>query len=77
MISESEARSIAANWHGGQWSSLYAFSSTGTIDEGLIVEIERCFNSTAIKYEYSGQTIIKELNDLLEYVKEHDASNSD
>ncbi len=32
MISDTEARKIASEWHGGQGTALYAFSSTGAID---------------------------------------------
>lgn len=31
-IGESEARHIAQDWHGGQWSALYAFASSGHLD---------------------------------------------
>lgn len=40
LIGEGTARLIASQWHGGQWSALYAFASTGTILEDLIHEIE-------------------------------------
>jgi len=30
---------IASEWHGGQWSALYAYSSTGTVKKGLQREI--------------------------------------
>ena len=32
MITDTEARKIASEWHGGGGSALYAFSSTGAID---------------------------------------------
>lgn len=35
-----EAREIASHWHSGQWSDLYAFASTGTIQSGLEREVE-------------------------------------
>lgn len=35
-------RELASHWHGGQWSALYAFSSSGTIVEGLRAEVEEC-----------------------------------
>jgi hypothetical protein len=35
-----EARHIASEWHSGQWSALYAFSSSGTIQSGLESEVE-------------------------------------
>ena len=39
VIDESEARLIASQWHGGQFSALYAFSSSGTILDALEGEI--------------------------------------
>lgn len=41
MITESEARSIAADWHSGQGSALYAFSSSGHVDTLTELELER------------------------------------
>ena len=34
MITDNEARNIAAQWHGGMGTALYAFASTGAIDTG-------------------------------------------
>lgn len=36
------ARKIASEWHGGQWSPLYALASTGSIVEGITSEISHC-----------------------------------
>lgn len=33
-----ELRQLAGEWHGGQWSALYAFSSSGTVVPGLATE---------------------------------------
>lgn len=74
MISESKARDIASQWHGGQTSSLYAFSSSGTIDEGLESEIEFCMNNSSTISQVPRDAYIKELSDLLEYVRGQDAS---
>lgn len=41
MITESEARAIAADWHSGQGSALYAFSSSGHVDSMTELELER------------------------------------
>lgn len=41
MFTESEARAIAADWHGGQGSALYAFSSSGHVDSSTELEFER------------------------------------
>lgn len=35
---------LAERWHGGQWSPLYAFLSTGTVTEGLSSEILSCMS---------------------------------
>ncbi len=32
-------RETASQYHGGQWSAMYAFASTGTITSGLVSEI--------------------------------------
>lgn len=33
-------RDLAGDWHGGQGSPMYAYSSTGTIVDGLVAEID-------------------------------------
>jgi hypothetical protein len=38
-------RTIASEWHNGQWSSLYAFASSGTVTNGLCPEIRRTYNA--------------------------------
>lgn len=38
--SAAEARAIAADWHSGQWSALYAFASSGTILPELRAEVQ-------------------------------------
>jgi len=65
MISEEKARRIASEWHGGKSSPLYAFSSSGTILDGLDYEIARSLDATTLA------TDMHELSALLEYVKEH------
>ena len=44
MLNESLYREIAGQWHGGQWSALYSFASTGTIQPSLASEIVECFD---------------------------------
>jgi hypothetical protein len=34
--------SLAERWHGGQWSSLYAYLSTATVTVGLASELRSC-----------------------------------
>ena len=45
MEHEHDFRHIASEWHGGQWSALYAFASTGTVTHGLCGEILRCVSA--------------------------------
>lgn len=33
---------LSSRWHGGQWTALYAFLSTGTVQETLSSEIRSC-----------------------------------
>lgn len=47
MITDTQARTIAAQWHGGGGTALYAFASTGAIDtartdHNLTEECWRC-----------------------------------
>lgn len=35
-------RETASQYHGGQWSAMYAFASTGTVLPGLVGEIKQC-----------------------------------
>jgi len=44
FIHSSKAREIAYSWHGGQWSALYAFASSGLIEDlnVLIREVRNC-----------------------------------
>lgn len=37
-----DLRDVASHWHGGQWSALYAFASSGTIVAGLAREANEC-----------------------------------
>lgn len=41
-MDETTARTIAGYWHGGQWSALYAFTSTGHRAEDLQAEVRQC-----------------------------------
>jgi hypothetical protein len=58
-----ELREIASWWHGGQWSALYAFSSSGTITETLDIEIEECLPLAKTEVAES------QLRDLLDFVR--------
>lgn len=52
MITLKTAKAIAAEWHGGQWSALYAFASSGVINAAqephCLSEIENELNSTEL-----------------------------
>lgn len=65
MKNLSKYRQLAGEWHDGQWSALYSFSSTGTITEFLPKEIRDCFplaNSRELKKLQSfHNAILKEL----------------
>jgi len=63
MITTSEARRIASEWHSGQASALYAFASSGSIAPNLAHEINTELAQAVVPGE-----VIKELLALLEYV---------
>ncbi len=64
-MTESQARRIASEWHGGKSSALYAFASSGTILDTLEREIRDDLKEST---EYQSDD---ELSSLLDYVKEH------
>ncbi|GAA5021774.1 hypothetical protein [Actinopolymorpha pittospori] len=42
IINDGQARRLAAEWHGGQWTALYSLASSGHIDrDRLRTEISR------------------------------------
>lgn len=63
MIRKPTARLIASEWHGGQWTNLYSFASTGTVRDmqGLISEIRDCMR-------YANATERKRLHMLTRFV---------
>lgn len=71
-----DVRRVASEWHSGQWSDLYAFTSTGHIASTLDTEVERCLkalNADPALYADAdtGQdpdTLREELGALLTYV---------
>ena len=46
-------RETASQYHGGQWSAMYAFASTGTITSGLVREILEAARPTRGKEYFS------------------------
>lgn len=78
MITESEARAIAADWHGGQASALYAFSSSGHVDSSTELEFERVVSECESRVETGDMTgpdfedpaeLLEQARAALEYVK--------
>ena len=47
-MNESDARDLAYSWHGGMWSPLYAFASSGIVEDrdALLAEIQSSFPGT-------------------------------
>ena len=62
LISEDQARVIAGDWHGGQWTPLYAFSSSGTITSGIEREIISCMDTCM------DDLLVDSLRDLLRFI---------
>ena len=63
---EAEARRVASEWHGGQTSALYAFSSTATVTPELLSEIGEAVE-IASRGDYDERDRV-ELEQLHEYV---------
>ena len=36
VITDAQARKIASDWHGGQWSALYSLASAGYVDRDRV-----------------------------------------
>jgi hypothetical protein len=67
---ERDPRIVASEWHGGQWTALYSFASSGFIRSDLSCEIERCQRELAAhpeRHEDPAQ-LADELAELLAYV---------
>ena len=67
MISRGEAREIAADWHGGQASGLYALSSSGTLTETAEAEVASILRGLASEDDNR-----PELESLAEWIAAHD-----
>jgi hypothetical protein len=63
-IDSLQARVIANAWHGGQWTALYSFASTGHIAAAETPELE-----WEIERLMEGRSRFPELNALLAYVR--------
>lgn len=71
-ITEGEARRIASEWHSGQWSPLYAFSSSGIIEDkgSLLSEVEYCLTITEDTDE------LERLESLAQFVRDSDDTDN-
>lgn len=59
---------VASEWHGGQWTALYAFASTGSIVEGVLAEVEQCIRDIAANpsaYDADESSALDDLHDYL------------
>ena len=62
-------RETASAWHGGQWSPLYAFASSGTVVRGAASEAEHCL------HHYTDDATDEDraaLRALVDYLAEHE-----
>jgi hypothetical protein len=66
-ISHGQARRLASEWHGGQWSALYSLSSTGAID----VEAADREIMASLDLQPEGTDDERDLDALLAYVHSH------
>ena len=79
MITDTKARKIASEWHGGGGTALYAFASTGAIDTAranhdLWQEITDNLNDIANAGRYEdADRHVNELFDLRNYIMHHEA----
>lgn len=64
---------LAERWHGGQFLPLYAFSSTGTIVEGLAGEIRSCVEIAEKRPDDHHPIEISALKEFLVWAEEEEA----
>lgn len=77
LISLVQARLIASEWHGGQWSDLYSFSSTGKFHSeahavGVLIEIAE----SADLVPKEDTHLLKELSDLTDFTAQFAGENA-
>jgi hypothetical protein len=63
-VDEISERYVASLWHGGQFSPLYAFASSGTIIDGLESEIEADLQNSS-----ASATDLAQLRELRDYLR--------
>lgn len=64
VISDGCARTIAAQWHSGQLSPLYALTSSGAIVDGVPAEIDAAVTETTVVDDLSA---LQELSRYADY----------
>lgn len=76
-MTDDEARALAADWHGGQWSPLYALASTGTVVPGAVREVRECIadreHTAHDTYPLDAERDLARLRALLAYVADREA----
>lgn len=69
MITDTEARRIASEWHSGGGSPLYQFVSTGTITDDVCDEVDD--NLIQLRFQYIKDGAEQYLADLAHYLSLH------
>lgn len=64
-MTDQEARELAYQWHGGQWTPLYAFASSGLVRDrdSLMQEVKVCAATASAEDRYK----LYRLNIYIEY----------
>lgn len=70
MLDEFEARQIAGEWHSGQFSSLYMFSSSGHLDSLTLIEAEKSLRQANLSGNTDPEDLDK-LSDLIWWLERH------
>ena len=74
MSNNTALRETASAWHGGQWSPLYAFASSGTVVAGAASEAEHCLRFYT---DDASDTDRAALRALVDYLAEHEPAEED
>lgn len=66
---DTQYRELAALWHGGMWSPLYAYCSSGSVVRGLCNEIRACIRQMDYtETDYDPYLEVDALTDFLGHV---------
>lgn len=63
-------RELAGSWHGGQWSAMYAFCSSGTILIGLDTEIRQAIREARGRERVSLQAFLDDVVPMCDELRE-------